>query len=104
MKKTRAIFREEIWDIKYQESVIVDNEEVAGSHDHSTRTIAIDKNLAEFEIFEAHIHEASHALFPDVCETIIGLVSHELALFLWKLGYRKGFITPTPKKKAAKKK
>lgn len=87
--KTNAIFRDEVWEIEHRKTVTIDGTEVNGSHDWSCRTIQIASDQHPKNLYEAELHEALHALFPDVTEECITQCGKELCNYLWNLNYRK---------------
>lgn len=56
---------------------------------HPPRTIRVHPSLSGFAELETNIHEFRHAAEWDKDETWIEAVSHDEALYLWRLGYRK---------------
>lgn len=98
--KTTAIFRDEVWEIEHRKDVRIDGSEVNGSHDWSCRSIQVASGQYPKNLFEAEIHEALHALFPDVTEERITQCGFEMCNFLTGLGYKKK--EPKEKKKPKK--
>lgn len=64
---------------------------IYGSCDHPQpphRKLYLQKNLDSLLGMEIAIHEGTHACFWDIDEEAIAEAAHDVARFLWNLGYR----------------
>ncbi len=71
------------WRWRYEPLKCVD-----GYCNADNRKIQIDTGLTGKRQLEIELHEAMHAIFPDLCEAAIGSGAEDLARLLWRLGYR----------------
>ena len=56
------------------------------------KMIRLDYRLTELQLLELAIHEALHACHWDTSEEAVGETSHDIARFLWRLGFRRGMM------------
>lgn len=69
-----------------------EGEELDGTCDppsNKNPQIEIDPTLDDKAELETHVHEAMHAVFPDLNEDAVESGARDVFKYLWKLGYRK---------------
>ena len=55
-----------------------------------TRILHVNKDLGPRDFLETLVHESLHASLPSEDEEQVTRVGREIAMFLWRLGYRRG--------------
>lgn len=63
--------------------------DVMGECDYDTQTIRIRRGQSEHERLDTVTHELVHAVFPDMEESIVSLLSRTISDTLWKDGWRR---------------
>lgn len=73
------------WSIRWNKSI---RDGCWGLCEYDKNRISLLNNLKAFNLCDTSIHEGLHAIFPDLSEEAVTEAATELAMMLWRIGFR----------------